>query len=63
MLREQIDVKVTERTFTITLTETEVIILIERLKFKLTHIPDLTEPIWESLEKALGRKVSQSVDF
>lgn len=63
MLREQIDVKVTERTFTITLTETEVIILVERLKFKLTHIPDLTKPVWGSLEKALGRKVSESVDL
>ena len=63
MRREQIDVKVTERTFTITLTETEVSFLVQRLKFKETHIPDLSEPIWQSLEKALGREVSESVDL
>lgn len=63
MLREKIDVKVTERTFTITLTETEAAKLIERLKFKETFIPDLTEPIWKSLEKAIGREVQQHADL
>ena len=63
MIREQIDVKITERTFTITLTETEVIFLVQRLKFKETFIPDLTEPVWESLEKALGQKVSEPIDL
>lgn len=63
MLRNKIDVAVTERTFTITLTETEVDTLIERLKFKQTFIPDLTEPIWKSLEKAIGHEVQEHADL
>lgn len=63
MLRQKIDVGVTERMFTVTLTETEVIILIERLKFRETHVPDLTEPVWQSLEKALGREVQEHTDL
>jgi hypothetical protein len=62
MLRNKIDVEVTERMFTVTLTETEVYTLIKRLKYKETFIPDLTEPVWKSLEKALGEEVKESID-
>jgi len=63
VLREKIDVKVTERTFTFTLTETEAITLVERLKFRQTFIPDLTEPFWKSLERALGQEVFEHTDL
>ena len=63
MLREKIEVKVTERMFTFTLTETEATILVERLKFKETSIPDLTEPIWKSLERSLGHEVREHADL
>jgi hypothetical protein len=45
------------------LTETEVVTLVERLKFRETFIPDLTEPVWQSLEKALGREVQEHDDL
>lgn len=63
MLREKIEVKVTERMFTVTLTETEAALLIQRLKFKETSIPDLTEPVWKSLERALGHEIKEPVDI
>jgi hypothetical protein len=43
MLRKQIDVEVTERMFTVTLTETEVYTLVERLKYKETCIESLAK--------------------
>lgn len=59
MLRDKIEVKVTERMFSFTLTESEVQFLIERLKYRETHSPDLTEPIWKSLEDSLGYKIQE----
>jgi hypothetical protein len=63
MIRQKIDVAITERMFTVTLTETEVAILVERLKFRETSIPDLTEPVWKSLERALGHEVQEHADL
>lgn len=63
MNREKIKVEVQQRMFTLTLTETEVNFLIERLKFKETYSPDLTEPIWKSLESSLGYLVEEHADL
>lgn len=52
-------IEVTPRRFTITLTESQASMLVERLKFRQTHIPDLTEPIWNTLENCLGYIVTE----
>lgn len=57
--KDQIKIQVTERMFTVTLTESEVIYLIRRLKFKETFIPDLSEPAWNALEESLGYKIEE----
>lgn len=52
-------IEVSPRTFTITLTETQVSKLVERLKFRQSHIPDATESMWRELEKKLGYAVEE----
>lgn len=56
-------IKIQERLFTITLTETQACRLVERLKFRQTHIPDLTEEVWEPLEQSLGYIVEETPDI
>lgn len=56
-------VDVAERVFTVALTETQVVWLIERLKYRETSSPDLTEQVWLSLERALGYEVQQHTDL
>ena len=56
------EIQVTPRRFTLTLTETQAHQLVERLKFRQNHIPDLSEPVWKPLEKALGYEVTEGIE-
>lgn len=43
-----------EESFTVTLTRSEIIQLVRRLKYKLEYVPDLSKPTWQELEKLVG---------